>query len=130
MWDSTLQKMGSNSKRFMLVRLYNFVPRDVKTIKSFLALSNYCAGFIASFAYDVFDVEIGAVLLRKQHSSPERKCLAIIHSVDFCKALLTLKTSFVWTVTTVCIALLTLKENAHLKSRLMQKMGLHCSSVI
>jgi hypothetical protein len=83
------------------------------------------------------DVETRAVLLQKQeekfriirylsrtltpaganYSSPERKCLAIVHLVNLLKPSL-LGTNF--TVMTDCKAFLTLKENANFKSRLMR----------
>jgi hypothetical protein len=86
---------------------------------------------------DVSDVKRGAILLQKQeekfriirylsrtltsaerhYSSSERKCLAIVHSVNLLKPYL-LDTNF--TVMTDCKALLTLKENANFKSRLMR----------
>ena len=82
-------------------------------------------------------MSIGAVLLQKQekkfriirylsrtltpaernYSSPERECLAIVHSVNLFKPYL-LGTNF--TVVTDCKAMLTLKENANLKLRLMK----------
>ena len=86
---------------------------------------------------DAFDVGIGAVLLQKQadklriirclsrtlapaernYSSPKRECLAIVHSVNLLKPYV-LGTNF--TVMTDCKVLLTFKENANFKSRLMR----------
>jgi len=56
-------------------------------------------------------------LWRKNYSSPERECPAIVHSVNLLKPYL-LGSNF--TVMTDYKALLTLKESANLKSRLMR----------